>query len=271
MSQAILYFLNEKVKYGCIHAVQVLFYIEDAGRESNMNQNQNGKYRIIEDGYALVRTFDQVYQFFMDNGIIGKYVKRADMYTTGNTLEFGRFIEGFRENRHHSREIRMCLFGHALLSFVCEFTDGTFLTVDSEFDTVYSDGPAFYMHYGEKSSYLDSHGFRLIPPSLYGNLFNNLTGERLVGISMPSECSARIRCDACGNEDIESGRWFDFLYLDFVNGISHPVEIEFYKNEREYHEDSVGFYLESMGESVITFHSDRDIPYLEGYRSLKDE
>ncbi len=200
------------------------------------------EYTILDDGYASLETCEQVRQFFIDNSVIGKQVKCADMYLMSDMgcHYFGRLAPSF--GFHRGLKLKMDYFSWYPTCFVCEFTDGTNLAVDYSYD------PGVFMKYGYELTF-PGKNIVYIKPAEYNNLFDNLKGEVLTGVSISTD----YVITKTGEGNIDSSFDFGPLFFDFstING------------EKEWHTDSVMTYCEIRYQPIIAYYSERNIPYFE--------
>ncbi len=212
------------------------------------------EYDIHDDGYAVLRTCEQVRQYFIDNDIIGKQVKSAGMYLVS---DFDCYFFGgidLSSGAHGSLKRKMYYFSWYPTYFVCEFTDGTNLSVDYSYD------PGVYMKYGYELT-LPGGNLKYILPAEYNSLFDNLRGEVLTGVTIPTDYTITK-----SNEGkFESGVDFGPLFFDFSNQVldQNTHQYVIINGEKEGHSDSVMTYCEIRDQPIISYYSDRNIPYFE--------
>ncbi len=216
--------------------------------------NDKKSYIVCDDGFAQLLDREDVFRFFSDNDVIGKVVKSADLYMIYHAdysvygSEYGDF-----EAESHGLKLKMVFQGECMTYFVCEFTDGTYLTVD------YSDDESVFMKYGEVLTMPDTD-IRHIPPALCGNVFDRLKGEKLIGVTMSSDTS-QIK-DEEGT--VHSSSSLKKLYLNFAGFEKECSDTGTNNHNRnQIHRDSVGFYAYCHDVPMISFYTDRDIPCAE--------
>ena len=216
-------------------------------------------YKIHEDGFAELWNCEEIKKYFFDNDVIGKFVESADLYMIRH---YGRYSFDFlrkgvtqTDTRYRDLNLKMCFHTYFPAYFICEFTDGTYFTVDYCFEG------RIFMKYGSEHPFSDEEirelDIKYISPELYGSVFKNLKGERFNGICMPVDyCISKY-------ESVGVFSSIEPVYLEFSNSSwSYSNNLTYYTDDKTAHSDAVGFNNE-FNQPYIAYYTDRDIPFFE--------
>ncbi len=126
------------------------------------------QYIMVDNGFAMVIDEIGLYQYFDDHDIIGKTVKHVGLYGWGRDSEYCKPAD-----RNDYNKPKLVLNTLGTVGFVCEFTDGTYMAVDSIY-------PGYYFKYGS-----GDHGIKCFDPSRYDHVLDHMAGDEFYEIRMP--------------------------------------------------------------------------------------
>ncbi len=211
-------------------------------------------------GYEHFHTPEEVCKYFMDNKIIGEFVKKIELYVIGGPNNHGKYCFGdcSLEDRFHGHP-KMSITADDPIILVCEFYGGNYLAIDcNNFDCYYG----VYIRYA-KNLLFPGDRADLIPSSEYNCMFDHLIGEKLEGISLPSTFQASE--NKYSYKDYDYFHLFESLYLDFTNhGDAYEHEgSEIYTDDVCFYWEHICLWCENTLDNVhpvIEYYTNRDIP-----------